>query len=153
MSVRSPLLPDAVATAWVRQVRRQSDFAFDLKNIRLFDRAARPIEAELAAELAPSERLVNGMVRLFVPIGRGFTDDTIKPGQVTWVVDFNPKNGDWTSPGAAPWERGIAGLAAHVWRVRGQSDGGPIDARWDLSASLASAFLIALAAGDIGALS
>jgi hypothetical protein len=139
---RKRVLDGAVVSAWVRELHRQSPFT--AKAVRLFDRAARPIEAELAAALAPSERLASGLVRLRVPIGPTFKDDTIKPGQITWIVDFDPKTGDWHSTGVAPWEFGIAGLAAHVWRVTGRSDGGTLEARWDLLARLGLAFLYAL---------
>jgi hypothetical protein len=138
-------LPDALASAWVREVRCRSPYhLFTAKRMRLFERAARPIEAELAAALAPSERLANGTIRLRVPIGRTFKDDTIRPGQKTWMVDFDPKTGRWDAPGAASWQPGIASLAAHVWHVMGRSDGDPLQARWDLLANLGFALLYAL---------
>jgi hypothetical protein len=140
------VLPPPVASAWVRDIRNDHS---NIKLKRLFDRAARPLAADLAAALVPhSEPLPGGIVRLHVPIGPGFKDDTIKPGQRTWIVDFDPRTGNWWSSGAAPWELGIAGLAAHVWRVMGRCSSGPMDARRELLASLGFAVLCALAAEE-----
>lgn len=141
-------LPPAIASAWVRDVRNHSQIKPTI--LPLFDRASGPLAAELAAALVPhSERLPNGIVRLHVPINSGFKDDTVKPGQRAWIVDFDPTTGDWQSPGAAPWEAGIAGLAAHVWRVMGHTPpSGAMDARRKLLTSLGLAFLRVLAADE-----
>jgi hypothetical protein len=138
---RKRLLPEAVATAWVRELHRQSRFT--AKAVRLFDRAARPIEAEIAAALAPSERLASGIIRLHVPIGRTFREYGVKPEQISWPVDFDPKTGEWRSADVTH-RSGIAGLAAHVWHVMDRSDAGQFEARWNLLASLGLALLCAL---------
>jgi hypothetical protein len=151
MSSKLPFLPHAIAAAWAREIAHDAEFnRVSIKRMRLFARAAEPIAAELAAALAPSERLPNGVVRLHVPIGSTFKDDTIKPGQLTWTVDFDPKTGNWDAPGAAPWSPGIAGLAAHVRRVsdRGCCRSGGLEILDCLAASLGFALLSVLSADD-----
>jgi hypothetical protein len=139
------LLPDAIASAWVREIHYQSPIT--AKAVRLFHQAARPIDAEIAAALAPSERLANGIIRLHVPIGETFRLYGIEPGQIDWLIDFDPKTGKWHPHSADVTHSGIASLAAHVWHVMGRSDAGPLKARWNLLASLGLALLCALEKG------
>jgi hypothetical protein len=150
MTHKRPLLPAAIAAAWAREFAHDALFnTVSLKRMKLFARAAEPISAELAAALAPSERLPEGKVRLHVPIGSAFQHDTTKPGQLTWTVDFDPRTGIWDSPGYAPWSPGVAGLVAHIRRVsdRDRSDDGGRHAMLDLAASLGFALLSVLVAG------
>jgi len=138
-------LPDPVVAAWLREIAKPT--MCSRKAVRLFDRVMRPIGADLAAALAPSECGTDGVVRLNVPLNVTFQDDFIGgPDGLDWFVDFDPRTGNWSSPGAAPWEAGIPGLAAHVWRVMGRSQGGPMAARQDLLARLGLAYLYTEAA-------
>jgi hypothetical protein len=100
------LLPDAIASAWVREIHYQSPIT--AKAVRLFHQAARPIDAEIAAALAPSERLANGIIRLHVPIGETFRLYGIEPGQIDWLIDFDPKTGKWHPHSADVTHSGIA---------------------------------------------
>lgn len=146
MTTRSnQLLPDELSAAWLRELRR-GPFQIMPKTVRLFDRATRLIAAEMAILLMPSsERLADGKIRLRVPIGPGFKDSTIKPEQANWLVELDPRSGNWDGPGAAPWESGIASLAAHVWRIMGRSDTGTFDPRSRLLMSLGRVLLAVLA--------
>ncbi|EJW10750.1 hypothetical protein A33M_4086 [Rhodovulum sp. PH10] len=139
------LLPDDLAAAWIRELRR-GPFEVTVTTARLFERATQPIAGEMAMAIWHfSERLKDGRIRLHVPIGPCFRDNMIKPGQSRWPVDFDPRTGMWDSPGAAPLFPGIDTLATHVWRVLGRPDIGIIDARSALLISLARALLSVLA--------
>lgn len=139
------LLPDDLATAWLRELRR-GPFEVTGTTARLFARATRPIAGETAMAIWHfSERLKDGRIRLHVPIGPCFGDNTIKPGQSRWPVDFDPRTGMWDSPGAAPLFPGIDTLATHIWRVLGRPNIGIIDARSALLISLGRALLSVLA--------
>lgn len=139
------LLSDDLAAAWIRELRR-GPFEVTGTTARLFARATRPIGGEMARALWPfNERLEDGRIRFEVPIGPGFTDSTIEPGQGHWLVDFDPRTGMWDSPGAAPLFPGIDTLATHIWRVLGRPRAVTIDARSALLISLARALLSELA--------
>jgi hypothetical protein len=149
---RPPLISPTLARAWAREISHDTTKnPLTLNRLKLFWRATTPtlISAELAAAMAPSERFPDGRVRLRVRIGPTFKDDTIRPGQRTWVVDFDPKTGIWDSPGVAPWSPGIAGLWNHIHRVRGSGDGRGNSPRFieELVISLGFAVLKILARG------
>src|SRR5437764_1417791 len=62
--------------------------------------------------------------------------------------DAYPETGKWNSRiwAGVP---GIAAFAAHVWRVKGESNAGALDARRRLLETLCLAFLYALQDGEI----